>query len=305
MARRGAARRGGAAGHRWTGRAGAARVRQNRILRSLPLADLSQPSQLTLSVTQTLQQILSGPPSPTSLEASLRYLAKWRAELVANTLEAREGRVVVSGPFKGMAYVVKASEGTRSARLLGAYEASLHPVIETIIARSPDLVMDIGSAEGYYAVGLALRLPQARVLARDASPRAQELCAALALANGVAGRVEIGGILAHADFALCQTARAVVICDIEGAEDALLDPVAAPGLRQADILVECHPMVAPGVVERLRQRFAATHKVTEIGRKLDETGLPGWMEELSDLDRLIALWEWRAGPTPWLWMEKQ
>ena len=31
--------------------------------------------------------------------------------------------------------------------------------------------------------------------------------------------------------------------------------------------------------------------------------LPAWMEELPDLDRLIALWEWRSGPTPWLWMQ--
>jgi hypothetical protein len=29
------------------------------------------------------------------------------------------------------------------------------------------------------------------------------------------------------------------------------------------------------------------------------------MQELSDLDRLLALWEWRSGPTPWLWMEAQ
>ena len=42
-----------------------------------------------------------------------------------------------------------------------------------------------------------------------------------------------------------------------------------------------------------------------IGRALDASGLPDWMESLSDLDRLIALWEWRSGPTPWLWMTRK
>lgn len=263
------------------------------------------PSALTLSVTETVKAMLAGPPSADALLRALRHLAKWRAEVVANTLDRRAGTRVISGPFKGMDYVVRASEGSRTARLLGAYEASLHPVIEAIIARAPEVIIDIGSAEGYYAVGFALRLPDTRILARDASDAAQVLCRALAAANGVAARVEVGGLFAPADFALCAAARSVVICDIEGAEDALLDPIVAPGLCHADILVECHPGAAPGVTDRIAARFAATHTVTRIGRKLDDSGLPGWMEEFSDLDRLIALWEWRASPTPWLWMERR
>lgn len=194
------------------------------------MANPPAPSALTVSVTKTVQEFLAGPPSAASLANTLRLLAKWRAEVVANTIAARDGHHVATGPFKGMAYVVKASEGTRSARLLGAYEASLHPVIEAIIAQSPDLVIDIGSAEGYYAVGLARRLPKARVLARDASDRAQGLCQSLAAANGVADRVEVGGLFSHADFDQCHGVRAVVICDIEGAEEGLLDPSLAPGL---------------------------------------------------------------------------
>jgi len=32
--------------------------------------------------------------------------------------------------------------------------------------------------------------------------------------------------------------------------------------------------------------------------------LPGAvLQVVCDLDRLIALWEWRTGPTPWLWMQ--
>ena len=255
------------------------------------------------AVADRVQSLLAPPVTSNTLNSALRHLAKWRSELVANTVLARSGAVVQSGPFKGMAYPVRASEGSRVARLLGAYEAVLHPVIEAIIARAPDLVIDIGSAEGYYAVGLARRLERTRILARDADDRAQALCRSLAEANGLAERVEVGGLFGHSDFDVCATGRAVVICDIEGGEDALLDPVAAPGLLQADVLVECHPGLAAGVTERLMARFAATHRITRIDRKLDDATLPEWMQELSDLDRLLALWEWRSGPTPWLWME--
>jgi hypothetical protein len=79
----------------------------------------------------------------------------------------------------------------------------------------------------------------------------------------------------------------------------------APGLRAADILVEAHDTLRHGLSHLLVERFKATHHVRVIGRKLDDSGLPDWMEALSDLDRLVALWEWRGGPTPWLWMVKK
>jgi predicted O-methyltransferase YrrM len=50
-------------------------------------------------------------------------------------------------------------------KLLGVYERELHDVLENLIAWGPDLVIDAGAAEGYYAVGLARRLPQSRIMA--------------------------------------------------------------------------------------------------------------------------------------------
>ena len=263
------------------------------------------PSPFTQAATETLRRIAAAPADPARLTEALRHLAKWRSELIANTLAERSGTVVLSGPFKGMKYPVRASEGSRSARLIGAYEASLAQVIEEIASRRYKLVVDVGSAEGYYAVGLALRLPLARVLARDENPRAQALCREMAEANGLSDRIEIGGRMTHADFDQCKGKKSLVVCDIEGAEAELLDPSLAPGLLKADILVEAHDCLRPGLSALIAGRFRASHEVRVIGRALDASGLPDWMESLSDLDRLIALWEWRSGPTPWLWMTRK
>ena len=262
-------------------------------------------SALTVAVTDRLAKLIEGPPDLAKLEAALRLLAKWRSEMVVIAILRQSGTTVLSGPFKGMIYSERSSEGARAARLIGAYEASLAPVIEEIVTRGYKLVIDVGSAEGYYAVGLARRMPQAQVWARDASARARRACAALAAANGVADRVHVGGLITHGDFDVCTAQETLVLCDIEGAEADLLDPAQARGLLAADILVEVHDCFDPGLSDRLAQRFRATHEVRKIGRTLAMDSLPGWMDTLSDMDRLLALWEWRSGPTPWLWMVRK
>lgn len=257
---------------------------------------------LTVHVTEELRRLAAQPADPALLVQALRLLAKWRCAGLEGHAAARGAGVLHTGPFAGMAYPERASEGARLPRMMGHYEASLAPVIEAIIARAYPLVIDVGAAEGYYAVGLARRMPGSRVLAHDGDPVAQTRCQRLAAANGVQDRVTVGGVLGHADFAICRAGDTVIICDIEGAEADLLDPERAPGLRDADLLVEVHEGMRPGTLRLLQDRFAATHHVTRIDRRLDDSALPGWAHDLSDMDRLLLLWEWRSSPTPWLWM---
>jgi len=254
------------------------------------------------NVHAALIEMLQADPTADQLNLALRMLAKWRAKLIENTIAQKSGRTIRHGPFQGMNYGVPASEGGGAPRLLGVYETTLAPVMDQIIASNPDLIIDVGSAEGYYAVGLARRLHHATVWARDANPAARRKCTQLAKLNGVDDRIEVGGEMTHADFDICLRHRTVVICDIEGGEAELLQPTLARGLFGADILVECHPSVDRNIVATLTERFTRTHIITRLDRDLDTAGLPAWMDHSNDLDRLLALWEWRSAPTPWLWM---
>ncbi len=260
---------------------------------------------LRAEVYTRLTSLMAQPQTAQNLLLITRLMAKWRSMLLLQEVLRRDGRVIKNGPFTGMVYGGIASEGSTATRLLGAYEATLAPIIEKIVRRGYGQILDVGCAEGYYAVGLALRLPQVRVMAHDADPLAREKCARLAQVNGVEGQITIGGEVTHSDFDICTTAKSLVICDIEGGEGALLDPSLAPGLRAADILVEVHDCFHPGLSASLTKRFEATHTVQMIQRGLAPEYLPEWMQSLSDLDRLLALWEWRTGPTPWLWMTRK
>ena len=262
-------------------------------------------SNLNKSVQRRLNEWLSGEASNKNLNMSLRHLAKWRAQMLEVQLSTRSGDRVLSGPFKGMLYPNHTAEGARNPRLIGCYESCLAPVIEEIVARGYDRVVDIGCAEGYYAIGLALRMPGATIAARDTEPRARAACAELAAINGVADRVEIGGLVSHDQFPRLVQGRTLILCDIEGGEDELLDPDAATALRQADLLVEVHEGMKPGRLALLQGRFAESHEIRQIERKIDDSGLPDWAEMLGDLDRLLLLWEWRSTPTPWLWMRRK
>lgn len=56
-------------------------------------------------------------------------------------------------------------------KLLGTYEREVNQCIEQACALNFPLIVDIGAAEAYYAVGLAGRNPDARVIAFETEKR--------------------------------------------------------------------------------------------------------------------------------------
>ena len=98
-----------------------------------------------------------------SLNQLLRLMARWRAKLLTNTYVQHHGVRVYSGPFKGMEYLDYATEGCLVPRLLGCYEDELHADLQRFVDMGVDTIVDIGCAEGYYAVGLARFMPAAQI----------------------------------------------------------------------------------------------------------------------------------------------
>ena len=238
------------------------------------------------------------------LNNSLRLLAKWRCELIKNTLIQQEGTIVLDGPLKGLDFLKKSAEGCHVAKLLGIYEQPLHKHLQPILTGHYEKVINLGCAEGYYAVGFAKAVPDIISYAFDTNPIAQKACRDLAEKNGVDQRVIVKGEFSIEDFESYGGDAAVVFCDIEGAEEELLDIEEAPVLADLDLIVESHECLRPGITKKLIERFSSTHQVELVAdngmRELTKT--PNWFSELSHLDQLLATWEWRSGPTPWLVM---
>ncbi len=188
-------------------------------------------------------------------------------------------------------------------RLLGVYESELHPHFEAMLHDGVDVIVDVGCAEGYYAVGLARLAPGVPVYAHDIDPNARAACARLADLNGVSEQVIIGGEITAADLQAFDGRRVLLVVDIEGAEVDLLDPSRAPALQQMSMIVETHDVYRSGAEATIRARFEETHDIVRVQQEPKAFTLPPWMRDLNQLDQLLAVWEWRLQPTPWLVMQ--
>ncbi|MDH3690843.1 MAG: hypothetical protein OEU36_15455 [Gammaproteobacteria bacterium] len=215
---------------------------------------------------------------------------------------------VLSGPFEGMRYGRESHGSTYLPKILGTYEKELAGEIESVVSDNPDSVIILGAAEGYYAVGFALRLSESKIIAFEASMDARVWINELALINGVHERVQINGIV---DFAGLRTAldentkRKFLLVDIEGSEAILLDPQVLPKLRHARILVELHEFHIQGVRNILRDRFDTTHSIDEISarsRRNDDLPitLGGWRRRVFNGTALQAMNERRPQGMSWL-----
>jgi hypothetical protein len=174
---------------------------------------------------------------------------------------SRTGQRVIDGPFKGMRYIDRSVGSAYVPKLLGIYERELAAIVEEIIASKPALIVDVGAAEGYYAVGLACRLPETRMIAFEMDAGGRAAIAEMAAANNVADQVTVLATCEPEGLnaALDGQKGAVVIMDVEGYEDVLLDPAKVPALASATFLVELHEFAVAGISETIAGRFGATH----------------------------------------------
>lgn len=228
-----------------------------------------------------------------------------RQELIPVLYHHTQGRVC-TGPFQGMTIVPNFMWGDSDvcAKLLGVYEDELHPALESVIAADPDVIVNVGSAEGYYAVGMAQRCAQARVIAADLETAAQQITALNAVANSV-NNVEAHGGVDPDSLAklLAQSRRPVVISDCEGYEHTLLDPAVVPDLARAWIVVETHDCLMPGITDHIAARFSATHRVIRIEQQGKNPYQFEFLRGLSDCDKWCLVHEGRPETGFWLWME--
>lgn len=236
------------------------------------------------------------------LNGLTRQLMMWRTTLLTNTYVREHGLTVWGGLFKGMTYVDHSTEGSLVARLIGSYEAELHEDLLAFAQGDIDTVVDIGCAEGYYAVGLARLMPHATVHAFDTDPKARLACAELAEKNGVSDRVRIGETFTGDLFERFAGPRTLVMIDTEGFEEELMKPALWPALCTVNIIMETHPLAHRKIVETMLERFTPSHDIIVRQTGLRSSDLPPWLKTMPQLDQMAATWEFRASQTPWFVM---
>jgi hypothetical protein len=209
--------------------------------------------------------------------------------------------IVQSGPFKGMKMLREKvwADGALSPMLLGCHEKELWREIEAEISRlkvmASPVVLNVGCAEGYYAVGLKRRLPVAMVIVVDSNCEAILATKKLMAANDVL--VEPAYTF---EAALKVATPDLIVMDCEGAEVDYLDPVRFPGVfDKTTVIVELHQSADQDTGNILLGRFSQTHFVFLIwegGRDPNDYPL---LREQPSLTRWLAVCEDRCMQMAW------
>jgi hypothetical protein len=238
---------------------------------------------------QRLARRALGSAHPAALRRWRRLQAAHRRRRVAaltREFVTWHGLQVSGGPFAGLTYP-DASATSLIPKLLGVYERELHGAVEAAIRAGPELIVNVGAADGYYAVGLARRCPAAAVRAYEADPGQRALLARVAAANGV--EPAIAGAAGPRELASLPPGRTLLVIDCEGCEAALLRPDELEFLREATVIAELHDFVEPG--DPVVARFTATHEVRIV---------PTASQPPPRGDAVaLALSEYRPGPMRW------
>ena len=180
-------------------------------------------------------------------------------------------KTVLHGVFTGMQYTELAAVGSALfPKFLGCYEKELEPLLEKICTIPYSEIVDIGCAEGYYAVGLAMNITTAKIYAFDNDPEAVKLCNEMAELNNVSDRVITGAFcntktLKNIPF----TKKALILSDCEGYEKNLFTKDLIPHLSEHDLLIEVHDCIDINISTYLRELFSSTHKI-EVIRSIDD-----------------------------------
>ncbi|MDB6174718.1 MAG: hypothetical protein JWL59_4029 [Chthoniobacteraceae bacterium] len=266
---------GGITGRAWaTGIMGMRKIKRIFAMRTAPLQEVTEPLSPIRKLRKQLGTI-TGKISPEALEF-VRSLIRYRCfrkkhggfqAHIARQLYSKEAHIrVLAGPFAGMKYFNRTGWGALTSRWVGTYEMELRDWVHAIVERRYDRIIDLGCAEGYYAVGFARSLPATQVYAFDIDYFSRRSCGLLAKLNESEKRVTIGGLCTPVLLNGLIAKNTLVFCDVEGNELDLLDPAKCPALVQADILVEVHQNGQHPALEveaLLRERFHPTHEIAK------------------------------------------
>jgi hypothetical protein len=208
----------------------------------------------------------------------------------------RVGDRVIDGPCTGLRYPADRLPDVDApvAKLLATYERQLHEPLERAVDSGRSPFIDVGCADGYYAVGLALRHAELEVHAFDLARSARSLCADLAVSNGCADQIRVRGRCDTRQMAKLRLDNALVLADVEGAEFELFSEEMVSLLGGTVVIIELHRPVEDPACAALLERFLSSHGAQALAEHAPD---PDAIPALSFLDpdeRVAATSEWRA-----------
>lgn len=230
-----------------------------------------------------------------------------RARLKVNeSIRAYHNNSVAYGPFKGMRLANNnwwGAEYVVAAKILGTYERQVVDLIKSY-SRPDGVFVDIGAADGYFALGVLTGELFAKTYAFEISERGRAVLKQNAILNDVEEKIEIHGEASFKTLSdvISKHEWGVVLIDIEGAEFSFLDDDTLALLKNFDIIVEMHdPLLKNGVIlrDQLLRRASKYFDVDFLNSSDIEISKYRELGKFKDNYRLLAFSEGRRVSMEW------
>ena len=229
-----------------------------------------------------------------------RETVRERHERVSEEVYELCNREVKYGPFKGMRLSSKRWWGSRDrgSQCLGLYEKEVLDIIKVTPAKGWNTFIDIGAADGYYAIGMLSSGLARHAISYELSEEGQ----ATVLDNWELND-SAGTLASHSEATLASLEAtlprdlvdSLVLIDIEGAEFALLSDKVLKLLSGSTVIVEIHNWVDDftNKYSELLTRLDKWFQIAPIDRTERPTFHLAELRDLTDDNRLLLTSESR------------
>jgi hypothetical protein len=222
-------------------------------------------------------------------------------------LSEKLNNTVAAGLFAGMVLLPASTwgRGDRGSQLLGLYEQEIQDLIKTSSAAC-DCLIDVGAADGYYAVFSIFKNLFQSCYAFEASDESRHSIAQLAVLNGIIDKIVIHGFCSSEQLLVLPLScrqRSFMLVDIEGGEFDLLSTEVISAFSKSIFAIELHPWAVPAgeqAVADLCNRFSRSHNIMKIGQGARDPNQFEFLRQLPDNERWLLASENRGQWMEWL-----
>lgn len=209
---------------------------------------------------------------------------------------------IAYGVFKGLEINNKSDwSGTKDIgpKVFGLYE---NQILKWIGQKKFDLLIDIGAADGYYALGMLYSNIASTAVTFEISFKDREICKASAITNGVLDKIIIKGEATSSEIiqVIKGHNHGLIIMDIEGGEYDLITREVLEAARNYYVVIEIHEVKNEEVKSsmlKLCQEFHNIEKLTGLERDFPTDK---FIEQLTDNERALLVSEGRPYAMSWV-----
>lgn len=229
-------------------------------------------------------------------------------KIVLKQLLYRLDGKVANGLLVGMKLYPKSYWGDYDLipKILGEYEKDILEYIKYFLNDNKSVTfIDIGAADGYYAVGLARLKEINRVLAFETDSLGQKVIFENAILNNVSNKISIYGQASESIISLLEDLGETILflIDIEGGEYELLTLSLLDKFKRNTFIIELHPwLVRDGDIktQELMSNANRFFNISFLSRKNYTTSSFPEFDNLTEEQQLLVMSEGRFKKQQWV-----